>query len=181
MQRPGHQLLPRAALPEHQDRAVGIGDALDHLEHLLHLGRAADDLAELVFLLELLAQVSRLRHRRVVRKRPLHAQLELIHLEGLLQVIERPMLHRIHRRLYRAKPGNDDHHRRRRHRARLLHHLQPVRPGLVEIKVRDHQVWRMRRQPRKRRAAAGEGEYLMPFLTQQLGDHLHHGQVIIDQ
>src|ERR1039458_6785696 len=47
MQRARDQFLARAALPQHQDRAVRVRDALNHLEHLLHLGRAADDLAEL--------------------------------------------------------------------------------------------------------------------------------------
>ena len=30
-------------------------------------------------------------------------------------------------------------------------------------------------------AAVGEGEDLVPFLAEQLGDHLHHGQVVINQ
>jgi len=39
----------------------------------------------------------------------------------------------------------------------------------------------MRRQPRESGVAVGEGKDLVPFLTQQLSDHLHHSQVIIDQ
>ena len=39
----------------------------------------------------------------------------------------------------------------------------------------------MRGQPGEGGAAVGEGKYLVPFLAEQLGDHLHHGQVIIDQ
>ena len=166
---------------QHQNRAVGIRDALDHLEHFLHLRRVADDLAELIFLLELFAQVGGLAHGRVVRKGALHAQLQLIHLEGFLQVIEGAVLHGLDRRFDRAKPGNDDDHRGGRERARFLHHLQAVRACLVKVKVRDNQVRRMRRQGCDCSPAIREREHLVPFLPKQLGDHLYHGQVVIHQ
>ena len=57
MERAGNEFLAGAAFAEDEDGAVGIGDAFDHLEHALHLGRGADELAELVFLFELFAQV----------------------------------------------------------------------------------------------------------------------------
>ena len=42
------QLLAGARLAGQQDRAVGPGDGLDHLEHVEHRLAAADDVRELV-------------------------------------------------------------------------------------------------------------------------------------
>src|SRR3974390_1591122 len=78
VQRASNQLLASAALAENEHGAVGVGHPLDHFEYFLHRGRTADDLAELVFLLELLAQIGRLGERSVVGKRALDAQFELV-------------------------------------------------------------------------------------------------------
>ena len=52
---------------------------------------------------------------------------------------------------------------------------------LVEVKVRDHQLRRMRRKRGESGGAVGKGKYLMPLLTQQLSYHLQHCEVVIDQ
>ena len=49
--------LPRAAFALDQDGTVGIGDFVDQVVNQLHLAARADDVLELVFILELLAKV----------------------------------------------------------------------------------------------------------------------------
>ena len=138
MQGASDQFLARAALAEDQDRAIRIGYPFDQLEYLLHRGGAADDLAELIFFLKLFSQVSRLGDGSVIRKRPLHAQSQLLHFKGLLQIIERAIFHRLDGGFDRPEPGNDDHYRRRVQFSGFLDHLQPVGTGLIEVKIGNH-------------------------------------------
>ena len=43
MNGPGHEILSRPAFPVDDHRRIAGGDLLDHVEDLLHGGRAADD------------------------------------------------------------------------------------------------------------------------------------------
>ena len=181
MQRPRDQFLSGAALAQHQDRAVGVGHAPDEFEYLLHLRRAADDLVELVFLFELLAEISGFRDRGFVGESALHAKPQFVDLERLLQVIESPVFHRLDRGLDRAEAGDNDGDGRWIELARFANNLQAVRARFVEIKIGDNQVGGMKRERGAGGLAVGERENLVPILAQQLGDHLHHRQLIIDQ
>ena len=73
VQRSCHQLFARAAFAQDQDRAVSVRHAFDEFLDFLHFGRAADDLAELVFLFAPFTQMRRFCERRLVDQRPLHA------------------------------------------------------------------------------------------------------------
>src|SRR5688572_22505078 len=117
MQRARHQFLAGAALAEHQNGAVGVGHALHQSENLLHIGRGSDDLVELIFILELLAQVDVFRNGLVVGKSALHARFELLKLEWLFEIVVSALLHRIDRALNRAEASNDDDYRRRLQRS----------------------------------------------------------------
>src|SRR3989304_2815463 len=54
--RPGHQLLPRAALPQDENVHPGLGDHVDFPDHLLHLPRIGDDPSHAPFPVPLLPQ-----------------------------------------------------------------------------------------------------------------------------
>src|SRR2546426_12639295 len=97
MKRPGDQFLARAAFSADQNRAVRVCNPFDHFEDFLHPGRGADDLTELIFFLELFAEVNILGNRIVIGERSLNSQTELIYLEWLFQIIVCPAFHRFHR------------------------------------------------------------------------------------
>ena len=109
MQRAGDEFLARAAFAKDEDGAVRIGDALDHFADGLHLGRRADELAELIFLLELLAEIKIFGNRFVVGKGALDAQVEFVELEGFFQVIVGAIFHGVHGGFNGAERGDDNH------------------------------------------------------------------------
>src|SRR5207244_63711 len=98
MERLGDQLLARAAFAENKNRAVGVRQALNHFEHLVHSGRTPDDLAELVFLFELLAEINVFGDGRIVGKSPLNAQFEFVQFERFLQIVIGALFHGLHGR-----------------------------------------------------------------------------------
>ncbi len=174
MQRASNQFFSCSTFSQNQNGAISIGHPLDHLEHPLHFAGAADNLVELIFLFELFAKVNRFADGGVVGKRALNAQLEFIHLERLLQIIERAVPHRLLGRLDGTKPGNDNDDGGRHQLAGLLQDLQPVGPGLIQIKVCDDQLRCMSRQCSSGGLAVSEGENFMSLLAQQVGHRLHH-------
>ncbi len=103
------------------------------------VGRIADQLVELVLLLQLFAQVNVFGNGVVVGKRPLDAQAQIIDLEGLFQIIEGPLFHRVHRRFDGGVGGDDDDGGRGVEGAGLLQDFQAVRAGFVQIEVGDDQ------------------------------------------
>src|SRR2546428_457730 len=135
MERAGHQFLARAAFAKDQDGAVGIGDALDQLEDLLHAGGGSDDLTELIFFTELFAQVDVLGNRLVIGERSLGAELEIVQLERLFQVVVGPFLHGLDRRLDGAERGDDNYDRGRVERAGFLEDVQPLGARFLEVEV----------------------------------------------
>ena len=145
------------------------------------LGRIADELVELVFLLELFAEVDVFRNGVVVGQGALDAQAQIIHLERLLQVVERPFLHGVHRRLDGRVGGDEDDGGGRTERARLLQNLQTVRAGFVQIKVSDDQFGALRFEGFHRGVVVAEGKNLVAFPAEDFGDHLHHGHFVIKQ
>src|SRR5689334_18730726 len=71
------QFFAGSAFSQDQNSAVGISHSFDHLKNRLHRRRTANDLTELIFLLQLLAQVNGLAYRSVVGKRALNTESEL--------------------------------------------------------------------------------------------------------
>ena len=151
MEGAGDQFLAGAAFAQDEDGAVGVGHALDHLEDVLHLGGIADELVELVFFLELLFEVDVLGNGVVVGEGAADAEAEIIHLEGLLQIIEGALFHRVHRRLDGGVGGDDDDGGGGIEGAGLLQNFQAVGAGFVQIQVGDDQFGTLRLRGFRRR------------------------------
>src|SRR5439155_15430376 len=62
----GDQLLPRAALAGDEDGGAELRDGLDGLEDLLHLRRVPDDVADVVAVADLAAELPRRQHHRAL-------------------------------------------------------------------------------------------------------------------
>ena len=105
----GDHLLADPALPGYQDRSPAGGDLLHDFEDLLHRLALADDVGELVPLLQLLLQSPVLEHQLPGRESPLDQQREAIHVHGLGQIVVGAVLHGGNRVFYRPVPGQDDH------------------------------------------------------------------------
>jgi len=84
MDRPGHQLLSRPALAVDDDGAVRDGHLLDVVEDLPHAVAEADDLAEVVFLLQVILQRDVLFLEFRVGQGPVDGEFDDIVLEGLV-------------------------------------------------------------------------------------------------
>ena len=85
--------------PRDEDRAVGVGDLVHEVEHPLDLLALADDLLEIVLLLELLLEED------VLVLHPVHVEgvaddhLDLVVLRALDEVVERAAVEGVDRRL----------------------------------------------------------------------------------
>jgi hypothetical protein len=58
--------------------------------------------------------------------------------------------------------------------------LQSVGGGLVEVQVGDDELGLMGGEAVDRPVQVGERKNLMPISAEQVGDHLDHGQLVID-
>jgi hypothetical protein len=107
--RPGNELLPRAALALHQDGRPTRRRLDDEVEHLAHPLASANDVRELVVaLLDALAQVAVLVHQAAPLERVADHDEDLVVLERLGDVVEGAVLHRGDRALDRPVRGQDD-------------------------------------------------------------------------
>ena len=108
MDGPGEHLLARTALAGDQNGAVGRSHTLDQSEHTFHRAAVTDDALEPLMDLQLSSQGHVLSHQRGTLAHLLKHHLELIGRKRLAQIVGRTFLHRLHRRLHRRVPGNDD-------------------------------------------------------------------------
>ena len=107
-----------------------------------------------------------------------HHDLELVHVEGLQQVVVGPQLQGGHRRLRGAEGGHDDDHGLRRRRLDVAQDLDAVSVG--ELDVRDDEVHRAPGQHRGGHRPALRGQHLEAFLAEHDREQLAHGLLVVD-
>ena len=148
-----------------EDRRHGGGDAHDAVQavRVSELG-----LEEEVLLLELLALEG-----------VAHDDLQLVHVEGLDQVVVGPELQGGHRGLRGAEGGHDDDDRLGGGRLDVAQDLDAVAVG--QLDVGDDHVHRAlgdrRRRPAARLSAATTSK---PSLRSMMAEHLAHGLLVVD-
>ena len=111
VQRPGDQLLARAAFPQDEHGGVSGGHAADQLAQLVHVGRLADDLLHLVGLGDGGAQVGVVLQQPVAFGATGHRVQQFLRRKGLGQIIHRAGLDGFDRQFRRGVGG--DHQERR--------------------------------------------------------------------
>ena len=160
MQRARDKFFARAAFAQDQAGAVGVRDAFDHSENVLHLRRSADDLAELIIFLELFPQVNVSLKSPRCRKAALNTKFECVDLERFFKVIERAFFHRIDAVSIVPKPVMTITTAGGFSVAGFLQNLQAMRTRFIEIKIGDDQLRRVRRQ--------GFAMAALPLVTERL-------------
>ena len=103
-----HHLFAGAALAQNQHRVHAVGGLGDDAIELFHFRGAADDAAESLFGLHLLAQQTVLRLQLQVAGHALQQQLQFVETEGLGHVVIGAILHGLHGRLHGAIAGHHD-------------------------------------------------------------------------
>jgi hypothetical protein len=103
-----HEALARPRLAGQQNRAVGAGDGLDHLEHTEHRLAAADDVRELVRQPQRTLEEDVLLLQLAILDFLADLHLEEIDVERLAQVVACPEPHRLHRRVGRRERRDHD-------------------------------------------------------------------------
>ena len=109
--RPGDQLLARAALARDEDVGDGLGDLADHVVDAEHFGTVAHDEAEV----EVSPQV--VPHRLFLLLQgphlqcPGHGLLQLAGVEGFGEIVISAVVHGLHRGFSRGVGGDHDYHR----------------------------------------------------------------------
>ncbi len=130
-----HHFLAGAGFARDQDRTLGLRHELGTLDHVLHRAAAPDDAVVIELGIALADQVLALGAEPLVIERVADQRDQLLDLERLLQVVERPELHRLDGALHRGMGGHHQHLRPfgRRHRLRHL-------PNQLEACHARHQV-----------------------------------------
>src|SRR5262245_10029271 len=90
MDRLGHELLPGSTFTLDQDCAAPGSDLSDKIKNLLHRGAFADDILEVIALLQRYLEPYVLFEQSVMLGRILHGQDDLVVLEGLGYEIKGP-------------------------------------------------------------------------------------------
>jgi len=174
----GDELLPRPALAVDQDGRLGVRHLVEHLEDLHHLFGLADDLALAVALAELPLEDLVLRLQAPHAQGIAHDQQDLVVLRLLLDVLERPLGHRLNRRGLGGVRRQDQHRERRIVRERLLEQLDAVHPG--HLQVGDHEVDGFLLQARKRLGAAVGAGHGVPLFLQEHAQEAAHALLVVD-
>ncbi|GBD29002.1 hypothetical protein HRbin32_00086 [bacterium HR32] len=167
---PGEDLLARARLPVDEDRGVRGRHRRGHPQHLLHLRGRAHDALELEARPQLLVQLAVLLPELLVLQGAADLDHQLVLLEGLGDVVEGAVPHRLHGHLQGGVPG-DDHH----HRARVLPPDLPQDLHAVLLRdphVQQHQVELPGAGLAQARGAVGGGLDLEPLLAQDLAQEV---------
>ncbi len=177
----GDEFLAGAAFAEDEDGGVGIGDAFDHAEDVLHALAGADDLGEAVFLAEFASEEGVFVDGLGVGEGALNGEFEFLELEGFLEVIVGAELHGLDGAFDGAEPGDHDDDSGWGEGAGLADDFEAVWPGLVEVEIGDDEIGLVFGEGIGDAVGIGEGEDLMSLAAEDLGDHLHHGQLVIDE
>jgi hypothetical protein len=103
-----HQLLARSALPAHEHGGVSLGDLRDLLVEPDHGGMAAHQRVEAVRAVELGAKIADLALEDALLGGLLDEEQELVHVEGLDDVVVGARLDRVHRGAHVGHRGHED-------------------------------------------------------------------------
>lgn len=177
----GDEFLAGAAFAEDEDGGFGIGDAFDHAEDVLHALAGADDLGEAVFLAEFATEEGIFLDGLGVGEGALNGEAEFVELEGFLEVIVGAELHGLDSAFDGAEAGDHDDDGRGREGTGLADDFEAVGTGLVEVEIGDDEIRLMFDEGVGDTVGIGEGEDLVTFAAEDFGDHLHHGQLVIDE
>src|SRR6266566_3190738 len=173
------QLLSRAALAAHQDRALVPGDGVDDAVGLLHRRALADQLAEAVQPPDLPAEPRVLALERVELQDPLDGEQDLLRPRVLDQVVRRTELHGLDRALDRAVAGEHDHRGRE---AALVHgaqkghavHHRHLQVGQDDVEARLAEAG-------ERRLAVRRVLHGVARALEVLGERARHVDLVLDE
>src|SRR5262249_20995922 len=136
--RPGDQLLAGPGLAGDEDGRLARGHASHQIGDGPQRAGHADELVEAVRLIELGAQERALDPMTPRRERPTDTQLHLLRVEGLLEIVEGALLHRLDGPLDRSVRRQEDH---RGIEIEALHDLEEVQPAAARHpEIADDQV-----------------------------------------
>ena len=158
---------------------VGIGDFVDQVVDQLHLAARADDVLELVFILELFAKVGVFLARGLKFERTLHGHLQFVDLEWLRHVAMSAHLHRFDRGIDRSVGRNENNERLAMIFLYMPQNIEAAHR--LHLHVGDDNLRVDRGHLFDRLGRGAEWENLMPFLPAEGDDDLHHrGLVVYD-
>ena len=130
MHRPGHQFLAGAALSLHEDGRAARRRLAHQVEHALHAGTPADDVAEAMRLrLQALAQRAVLGHEPTLRDRIADDHEHVVVLERLFDEVKRAAFEGLPGVARRAEGRDHDHRQLVVHPLELFERLDAVDPG----------------------------------------------------
>lgn len=177
----GDEFLAGAAFAEDEDGGVGIGDAFDHAEDVLHALAGADDLGEAVFLAEFATEEGIFVDGLGVGEGALDGEAEFFEFERFFEVIVGAELHGLDGAFDGTEAGDHDDDGGGGEGAGLADDLEAMRAGLVEVEIGDDEIGLMFGEGIGDAIGVGEGEDVVTLAAEDFGDHLHHGQLVIDE
>ena len=182
----GDELLAGAALAGDQHRGVGRRDAADQLQDAQHARIAADQVAEVVARVELVAGRARARRRcarvRGQAERGLHRLQHLLVGPRLGDEVGGAGLHALHRQRNRAPRRDQDDRNRRRRLLDLPQQREPLlaRRPAREVHVLDDQLTRLPAQHVERLVRRAGGGRRQAGLLQQQRQRGGHRSIVVD-
>ena len=175
---PGHELLPRAALPVDEDGGARAGHLVDDAEDLLHAPVGAHQVLHPEPPPQLLPQAPVLAHEPGALDGPGHGEEQHVAVEGLGEVVEGPLAHGLDRGVDAAVGGHEDDAR-----ARLLalDLLEEGDTGEVRhLEVGEHDVEGLPPEGGEGGLAARRGRHLVAFRAQDQAEDLELGRLVVD-
>ena len=179
MQRVRDELLAGAVLALDQDVRVAAGDALDQLEHFVHLLALADDVAEPELPLELLLEQQVLADQIAPLDGALEHRQQRVGLDRLLDEAVRAGLHRLDGLGHAAVAGDDDDFGIGMDLLELPEQLQPV--GVRQQHVGDDDVRLPGLEDFFAAGADHRGADFVALVLEQDLEPLDHRRLIVDR
>src|SRR3990170_2772787 len=175
---PRHQLLSATALTQQQHRRLAPRHGADLLEDRLHGLGLAQQVVEAVAPLHLRPQAAILLPEALVIHSPADRETHLRQLEGLSEVVVRPLTHGFDGGLEAAEGGHQDHARPGLDPLGLAEHRQSVH--LVHDQVgEDHRELSRLQGPARRGTARDRGDR-PPVALQVLLEEPQHLRIVLD-
>jgi hypothetical protein len=174
----GGQLLAGARLPRHQHGAARLRDRLDQVEDRQHRLAAAEDVRELVPFAERPLEQDVLALQLAAFERAMDHDLQLVDVEGLVDVVVGAHAQRFDRRLGRGERGDHDPGQVGVHPLRRAQHVEAGHVGHVD--VGDQQVDRPPFQLVEGLAAVLGHHHLVAFATEHDRQQFPHRALVVD-
>lgn len=170
VQRSGHQLLAGSRLTSDQNRGTGIRDLVHQPKYAVHLRARRDDRVLIG------PQPAILTTELAVLGGCLHHCVESVSVDGLLDVVEGPVPHRLEGPFAAAKRGQYDDDRRRISLPQRGEERHPIHLRHAQICQNEVDVLRVPRQPLR---AIGGARHAVARLRQVERQDLAHRVVVI--